>query len=132
MEGIKCTSSMALGRERNIHGEKVRAVLRYLVTAIGRPANFKTLMARPRLESLGHDAPPSPSPRPLRYADGGWRCRSLCASLCSCASLHFACQFRMMNNSAPSSTRRNHLPAFCAVFRYPLNFTPKTDTSSFR
>ena len=33
--------------------------------------------------------PPSPSSRPLRDADGGWRCRSLCASLCSFASLRF-------------------------------------------
>ena len=82
--------------ERTQHGEEVRAVLRYLVTAIGRPTNFKTVMARPRLQSLGHDAPPlapplppPPSPRPRRDADGGWRCRSLCASLCSFASLRF-------------------------------------------
>ena len=33
--------------------------------------------------------PPSPSPRPLRDANGGWRCHSLCASLCSFASLRF-------------------------------------------
>ena len=33
--------------------------------------------------------PLPPCPRPLRDADGGWRCRSLCASLCSFASLRF-------------------------------------------
>ena len=31
----------------------------------------------------------SPSPRPLTDADGEWRCRSLCASLCSFAFLRF-------------------------------------------
>ena len=51
-------------------------------------------MAKPRLQSLGHDVPPSPpppspSPRLLRDADGGWRCRSLCASLCGFAPLRF-------------------------------------------
>ena len=35
--------------ERTQHGEEVRAVLRYLVTATERPTNFKTMMARPRL-----------------------------------------------------------------------------------
>ena len=33
--------------------------------------------------------PPAPFPRPLRDADGGWRCGSLCASLFSFASFHF-------------------------------------------
>ena len=41
---------------RTQHAQEVRAVLRYLVTAIGRPINFKTTMARPRLQSLGHVA----------------------------------------------------------------------------
>ena len=67
--------------ERTQHGEGVRAVLRYLVTAMGRPTNSKTMMARPRLQFLEHGAPPStppsslPPPRPLRDADGVWRCR---------------------------------------------------------
>ena len=44
---------------------------------------------------MGQDAlppsplPPSPLPRPLSDADGGCRCRSLCASLRSFASLRF-------------------------------------------
>ena len=67
----------------------------------------------------------------------GWRCRSLCALLCSFARCSAAlrhsvsCQFGM-NNSAPSSTRRNHLPAFGAAFHHPSNFIPKTDISSFK
>ena len=91
--------------ERTQRGEKVRAVLRYLVTAIGRPTNFKTMMARSRLQPLGHDPPPSPlppSPRPLRNADGGWRCRGLCVSPCSSASL------RLM--PFPKTTRPPPLP----------------------
>ena len=53
-------------------------------------------MAKPRLQSLGHDVSPSPPPpfppsslpQLLRDADGGgWRCRNLCASLGSFASL---------------------------------------------
>ena len=32
-------------------------------------------------------SPPPTSPRPLRDADGGWRCRGLCALLCSSACL---------------------------------------------
>ena len=78
--------------ERTQHGEEVMAVLCYLVTAIRGSTTFNTMMAKPRVQSLGHDAPPSPpspSPRPLRDADGGWRCRSLCTSLCSFASLRF-------------------------------------------
>ena len=78
--------------ERTQHGEEVMAVLCYLVTAIRGSTTFNTMMAKPRVQSLGHDAPPSPpspSPRPLRDADGGWRCRSLCASLCSFASVIF-------------------------------------------
>ena len=54
---------MALGRERNMvikSGRSYRAVLRYLVTAVGRPTTFKTIVAKPRLESLGHDPPPPP------------------------------------------------------------------------
>ena len=35
--------------ERTQHGGEVRAVLRYLVTAIGRPTTFKTMMSQPRL-----------------------------------------------------------------------------------
>ena len=54
---------MALTGERTQHGEEVRAVLRYLVvTAIGRPTILKTMMARTRLQSLGHDAPLPPLP----------------------------------------------------------------------
>ena len=85
--------------EKTQHGEEVRAVLCYLVTAIKSPTTFNTMMAKPRLQSLGHDAPPSapppflpfplppsrsplpapplsPSPRPLRtheYKLGGAR-----------------------------------------------------------
>ena len=33
--------------------------------------------------------PPSPCPRPVRDDNGGWRSSSLCASLCSFASLRF-------------------------------------------
>ena len=36
------------------------------------------------------------------------------------------------SDSALSSTRRNHLPAFCALCRHPSNFIPKTDISTFR
>ena len=53
---------MALTGERTQRGEEVRAVLRYLVTAIERLTNFKTMMARPRLQSLGHDDPLPPPP----------------------------------------------------------------------
>ena len=52
-------------RERKKAKKSGRSVLRYLVTAIGMPTNFKTTMARPRLQSLGQDAPPPPSP-PVR------------------------------------------------------------------
>ena len=58
---VSSASSMAPG-ERRQHGEQVRAVSRYLVTAIGRRTNFKTMMAKPRLQSLGHGAPPPPFP----------------------------------------------------------------------
>ena len=80
MEGIKCIVHGT--GERTQHGEGVRAVLRYLVTAIGRPTTFKTMMANPRLQALGLDATPPPplppsAPRPLRGVDGGRRCRSL-------------------------------------------------------
>ena len=37
-----------------------------------------------------------------------------------------------VDDSAPSSTRRNHLPAFCAAFHHPSNLIPKADISSFR
>ena len=63
IEGIKCIINGT--GERTQHGEEVRAVLHYLSTAIGMSTNFKTMMARPRLQSLGHDAPPSPPPVPL-------------------------------------------------------------------
>ena len=94
-------------------------------------------MARPRLQSLGQDALPfSPSPPRLPPSgrvemptvDG-----AAAAFACRSAPLHLsgACHFRM-NDSAPSSTRRNHLPAFCASFRHPSYFTPKADIPSFR
>ena len=59
---------------------------------MGRSTSFKTMMARPRLQYLGQDAPAPPPPRPpsprqLRDADGGCRCRGLCVPLCSFASL---------------------------------------------
>ena len=47
IEGIKCIINGT--GEKTQDGEEVRAVLRYLVTAIGRPKNFKTIMAGPRL-----------------------------------------------------------------------------------
>ena len=55
------------------------------------------------------------------------------AFVCRSAALHISasCHFRM-NYSAPSSTRRNYLPAFCAFVRHPSNFIPKTGISSFR
>ena len=64
MEDIKCIMNST--GEITQRGKEVRAVLRYLVPAIGRPTNFKSLMARPRLQFLGQDAPltsPTPSPR---------------------------------------------------------------------
>ena len=63
-KGIKCINGTG---ERTQYGDEVRAVLRYLVTAIGRPTNFKTRMARPRLESLGMTPPLPPSPPPRKY-----------------------------------------------------------------
>ena len=60
IEGIKCIIYGT--EERTQHDEEVRAVLCYLVTATRRPTFFKTMMAKPRLQSLGHDAPPSPPP----------------------------------------------------------------------
>ena len=59
-----------------------------------RPTKSKTMMTRPRLQYLEHDAPPSPPPpspppRTLRDADGEWRCHSLRASLNSYESLLF-------------------------------------------
>ena len=70
---------MALGREHNI--EEARAVLRCLVTTTGRPMNLN-MMSRPRLQSLGQDAPsplpppplpPSPPP-PSPLAPSPWAC----------------------------------------------------------
>ena len=70
MEGIKCIINGT--GERTQHREEVRAFLRYLVTAIGRPINFKTMMARPRLQSTPPLPPPLSPPgdnyvRPNRY-----------------------------------------------------------------
>ena len=62
IEGIKCIINGT--GERTQHDGEVRAVLRYLVTAVGRPTKFKTMMARPKLQSLGHDTPPPPPPLP--------------------------------------------------------------------
>ena len=42
--------------------------------------------------------------------------------------LSVSCQLRM-NNLAPSSTRRNHLPVFCAAFRRPSAYYPYTATA---
>ena len=53
IEGIKCIINDT--GERTQHREEIRAVLRYFVTAIGRPTKFKRMMARPRLQSLGQD-----------------------------------------------------------------------------
>ena len=47
IEDIKCTINGT--GEKTQQGEEVRAVLRYLVTAIERSTNFKTMMARLRL-----------------------------------------------------------------------------------
>ena len=62
---------MALGRERN-KVEKSGRSYAYLVTAIRRPTNFKTMMARPRLQSTPPLPPPLSPPgdnyvRPNRY-----------------------------------------------------------------
>ena len=54
IEGIKCIINGT--GEKTQQGGEVKAVLRYLVTAIGRPTTVKTMMARPRLQSLGQDA----------------------------------------------------------------------------
>ena len=43
---------------------------------MGRHTNVRAMMARPRLQSLGQDAPLATSP-PRRDVDGGWRCRGL-------------------------------------------------------
>ena len=53
IEGIKCIINGTW--ERIQHGEDVGAVLRHLVTAIGKLKNIKSMMARPRILSLGHD-----------------------------------------------------------------------------
>ena len=100
--------------ERTQHGEDVRAVLCNLVTAIRRPTTFKTMMAKPRLQSLGHDAPPSPSSssRPLGDADGEWRCRSLRASLRFMPTPHEQTGF-FLHSSKPSASLLSSLsPSF--------------------
>ena len=56
IEGSKCLKGTG-GRTQQ--DEEVRATSRYLVTAMGRPTNVKTMMARPKLRSLGQDAPSS-------------------------------------------------------------------------
>ena len=103
-----------------------------------RPTNVKTMMARPMLQSLGQDAPPSPlHSNPLRSPPDRLEMPTVdgaaAAFACRSAALHLsaACHFRM-NGSAPSSTRRNKLPAFFANFRHSSNFTQKADISSFR
>ena len=72
------------------------------------------MMARPRLQSLGQDAPPRPSPtRPLTPpprigVNGGWRGHSLRVSLCSPTALRVVplqhdCLHPLVNPSKPSA-----------------------------
>ena len=72
--------------------------------------------------------PPPPSRFEMPTVDA-----AAAAFACCSAALHLSasCHFRM-NDFAPSSTRRNHLPALCAFFRHPSNFISKTDISFFR
>ena len=51
IEGIKCIINCTGWRSQ--HGEELKAVLRRLMTAIGRPTIFKTMIARPSLSSSG-------------------------------------------------------------------------------
>ena len=104
-----------------------------LSCAIERPTFSKTMMARPRLQSLGQDAPPSPSPHlpcplppsplPLRDADG--ECRPFSPPV-------LAFNFYRANVSAipllvdfSSSVANSHSRAFrrsfCAQEKVPTN-----------
>ena len=70
------------------------------------------MMAGPRLQSLGQDAPPPPlPPTPGRLemptVDGA---AAAFVRRSAALRLSVSCQFRM-NNSAPSSTLQNHWPA---------------------
>ena len=76
-------------------------------------------MDRPRLQSLGQDAPPPPLPpfsSPLPPPPGRLEMLTVdgaaAAFACRSAAQHLSasCHFRM-NDSAPYSTRRNHVPA---------------------
>ena len=126
------SASMALGEEHDKAKKSGRSYAGFL--AIGRLTNVKTMMARPKLQSLWQNAPPplprQPPPRRLEMPTVGG---AAAAFACRSAALRLSapCNF-CMNNSALSSTRRNHLPTFCATFRHPSNFTPKTDISPFR
>ena len=120
MEGIKCIINGT--EERTQHAGEVKAVLCYLVTAIRRPTTSRRWWPNPDFKFLGHDAPPSPSPGRIDMptADGA---AAAFARRSAALRLSFSCEVRM-NNSAPSSTRRNHLPASWAAFRHPSNFIP--------
>ena len=101
---------------------------------MGRHTCVKTMAARPRLQSLGEDDPlPSlPSPAlppfpfalsplpPLRFVFVSTVGGAAAAFECRPAALQLSasCDYGV-NISVTSSTRRNHLPAFCAAFLHP-------------
>ena len=88
-------------------------------------ARIMTSMAIPRLENFRKGTPSATLPRARIDVNGSRRgCNhpvSRCALLLSGARVHFR-----VTASAPSSTRLNHLPAFCAASCHPSNWIPNS------